>query len=247
MRRSRLASRLFGVGLVTVLAVGLLAGGCGSVRTELPASVVPPPPLEAVADAADAAVSDLGPAPESVGAEEAVEGQEDLTPASAESAAESAAGSAESAAGSTESAASAESPATTASAYKSPGEKHPLAGGTLAASYPRVGVRPPRGVVAPPDGQAWAVVSARFCAAGDSALDGALVDPARFQVEVPGQGYVPAAPDAPALAKAPLATGAPAVAPGTCTEGSIAYLVAGEGHIESITYDTGAGLLRWAT
>jgi len=136
---------------------------------------------------------------------------------------------------------------TTASAYKSPGEKHPLAGGTLTASYPRVGVRVPKGVAPPPPGQAWAVVTVRFCAAPDTPIAGALVDPARFQVEVPGQGYLAPAPGAPALAKAPLAAGGPDVAPGACVEGSLAYLVAGEGHVESVVYDTGAGALRWAT
>ena len=137
-------------------------------------------------------------------------------------------------------------PATTASAYKSPGEKHPLAGGTLAASYPRVGVRPPKGVAPAPAGQAWALVNVRFCAAPQAPIGGALVDPARFQVEVPGQGYLAPAPAAPALAKTPLAAGTE-VAAGTCIEGSIPYLVAGEGHIESVTYDAGDGLLRWAT
>ncbi|MEO5678769.1 MAG: hypothetical protein ABIS47_03785 [Acidimicrobiales bacterium] len=137
-------------------------------------------------------------------------------------------------------------PVTTASAYRSPGEQHPLAGGTLAASYPRVGVRPPPGVAPAPAGQAWAVLNVRFCAAAGGTLDPALLEPSRFQVEVPGQGYVGPAPDAPALAKAPLAAGT-AVPPGTCLVGSIAYLVGGEGHIESITYDRGDGLLRWAT
>jgi len=132
------------------------------------------------------------------------------------------------------------------SSYKSPGEKHPLAGGTLAASYPRVGVRPPKGIAPPPPGQVWAVHNVRFCAAADAPIADNLVDPARFQVEVPGQGLVSPAPDAPALAPAPLVPRT-AVAPGTCLEGSIAYLVGGERHIESITYDNGAGLLRWAT
>ena len=137
-------------------------------------------------------------------------------------------------------------PVTTASEYRSPGEKHPLPGGTVAAFYPRVGVRPPKGVAPPPPGQLWAVLNVRFCAAPESPIGEDLVDPGRFLVEVPGQGYVPPTPGAPALAPAPLAAGT-AVAPGTCLEGSMAYLVAGEGHIESITYDTGAGLLRWAT
>ena len=135
---------------------------------------------------------------------------------------------------------------TTASAFKSPGEKHPLPGGTLAASYPRVGVRPPKGVAPPPAGQ-WAVVNVRFCAAADTPIDPVLVDPTRFVVEVPGQGAVAPAHDAPALSKAPLTAGGPGVNPGTCLEGSISYLVAGEGHVESISYDTGDGLLRWAT
>ncbi len=141
-------------------------------------------------------------------------------------------------------------PATTASAFKSPGEKHPLPGGTLAASYPRVGVRPPKGVAPPPVGQSWAVVNVRYCAADATPIDGALVDPARFKVEVPGQGEIVPAPGAPALAKGPLAAGTagtPSVAAGTCLEGSIAYLVAGEGHIEAVIFDSGAGLLRWAS
>lgn len=137
-------------------------------------------------------------------------------------------------------------PPTTASAFKSPGEKHPLAGGTLAASYPRVGVRPPKGVAPPPAGQAWAVVNVRFCAA-ETLIDSALVDPARFRVEVPGQGEVAPAAGAPALSKTPLQAGTAGVPPGSCVEGSVIYLVAGEGHIEAVTYDTGAGLLRWAT
>jgi hypothetical protein len=91
------------------------------------------------------------------------------------------------------------------------------------------------------------VVNVRFCAAADSVIDPTLVDPARFVIEVPGQGTVAPATDAPALAKAPLTAGGPGVAPGACLEGSISYLVAGEGHIESISYDTGDGLLRWAT
>ncbi len=141
---------------------------------------------------------------------------------------------------------SAAAPESTASVYRSPGEKHPIPGGTLAASYPRVGVRLPRGLAPPPAGQAWAVHNLRFCAAPDSPISGDLVDPGRFRVEVPGQGYVPPTPGAPSLAPAPLVPGT-GVAPGACLEGSLAYLVAGEGHIESITYDTGAGLLRWAT
>ena len=136
---------------------------------------------------------------------------------------------------------------TTASAFKSPGEKHPLPGGTVAASYPRVGVRPPKGVAPPPAGQAWALVNVRFCAADATPIAGALVDPARFRVEVPGQGEVANATDPPALSKTPLKAGTSGVAPGTCLEGSVAYLVAGEGHIEAISYDSGAGLLRWAT
>lgn len=138
------------------------------------------------------------------------------------------------------------SPDTTASSFKSPGEKHALAGGTLAASYPRVGVRPPRGVAPAPAGQSWTVVNVRFCAGPQDPIDGGLVDPVRFRIEVPGQGQVSPAPDAPALAPAPLAAGT-VVAPGTCVEGSIAFLIGGEGHVESATYDTGGGLLRWAT
>lgn len=137
-------------------------------------------------------------------------------------------------------------PETSVSAYKSPGEKHPLAGGTLAVSYPRVGVRPPRGVAAAPEGLSWSVVNVRFCAGAQSALDGGVVDPGRFAVEVPGQGYLTPTADAPALTATPLVAGT-SVAAGTCTEGSIAYLIGGEGHIESTTYDTGDGLLRWAT
>lgn len=137
--------------------------------------------------------------------------------------------------------------ATTTLAFKSPGERHLLSGGTLAVSYPRVGVRPPRGVAPPPPGQVWAVVSVRFCADATTPVAAALVDPARFQVEVPGQGYLGAAVDAPALAKAPLAAATADVAPRACVEGTIPYLIGGEGHIEAITYDSGAGLLRWAT
>ena len=188
------------IGVVAAaLASAVAIGACGSARTELPASVIPAPPLETVPAEPD----DLA-----------------TTSSSASD--------------------------TTASEYRSPGEKHPLPGGTVAASYPRLGVRPPRGVAPPPAGQAWAVLNVRFCAAAESPISGDLVDPGRFLVEVPGQGYVPPTPGAPSLAPAPLAGGA-TVAPGTCLEGSMAYLVAGEGHIESITYDTGAGLLRWAT
>lgn len=194
--------------VASLVGAALVAGACGSVRTGLPASVVPAPPLDPVE--ADPGTS-------------ALEGSE------------------------AEGGASTAGPVTTVSAFKSPGEKHPLPGGTLAASYPRVGVRPPRGVAPAPAGQAWAVVNVRFCAAAGSPIGGDLVDPARFRVEVPGQGEVAPAPDAPALAKAPLRAGTPEIAPGTCVEGSIPYLVAGEGHIESVTYDTGAGLLRWAT
>ena len=191
----RLGRAAAALGLTVVLSA------CGSVRTELPATVSPAPPLDAVpADSATIA-----------------------TLASSEAA-----------------------PATQASEYKSPGEKHALPGGTVAASYPRVGVRPPKGVEAAPAGQAWAVLNVRFCAAAQGPLDGRLVDPNRFRVEVPGQGYLTPAPDAPALARAPLAAGT-VVSAGTCTEGSIAYLVAGEGHIESITYDADDILLRWAT
>ena len=187
--------------VAAVVAVGALLGACGSVRTELPTSVSPPPPLDlAPSEATVTTVAETEPT----------------------------------------------QPATTASAYKSPGEKHPIPGGNVAPSYPRVGVRPPKGVPPPPAGQ-WAVVNVRFCAADDTPIDPALVDPARFVIEVPGQGTVGPATDAPALAKAPLTAGSPGVAPGTCLEGSISYLVAGEGHIESISYDTGDGLLRWAT
>lgn len=188
---------------VVAAAIGLTAllGACGSVRTELPASVAPAPPLDAVA----------------------ADGATIATPAAADAA-----------------------PEAKASEYKSPGEKHALRGGTLAASYPRVGVRPPKGVAAAPAGQAWAALNVRFCAAEQGPLDRSLVDPNRFRVEVPGQGYLAPAPDAPALAKAPLAAGT-VVSAGTCVEGSIAYLVGGEGHIESITYDAGDILLRWAT
>lgn len=136
--------------------------------------------------------------------------------------------------------------ATTASSFRSPGEKHPLAGGTLAVSYPRVGVRPRRGLAPAPAGQSWTVVSVRFCAGPESPIGGDLVDPARFLIEVPGQGLVGPAPDAPALAPDPLAAGTD-VAPGTCIEGSISFLIGGEGHVESASYDSGAGLLRWAT
>lgn len=185
--------------LLGLPAAAAWLGACGSVRTELPASVAPAPPLDLAPTVTTTA--ETGPT----------------------------------------------SPPTTTSAFLSPGEKHPLPGGTLAALYPRVGVRPPKGVAPPPAGQAWAVVSVRFCAAPETAIDPGMVDPARFKVEVPGQGIIAAAPDAPALAKAPLTAANPGVGAGTCVEGSIPYLVAGEGHIESITYDTGAGLLRWAT
>jgi len=89
------------------------------------------------------------------------------------------------------------------------------------------------------------VLNVRFCAAAESPIADSLVDPTRFQVEVPGQGLVGPARDAPALAPTPLVR--TAVPQGTCLEGSIAYLIGGEGHIESISYDTGNGLLRWAT
>jgi len=183
-------------------ALALVA--CGSVRTELPSSVAPGPPLQAT-PVEEPTLATLAPElPVETG------------------------------------------PATTLSTYKSPGEKHPLAGGTLAASYPRVGVRPPRGAPPPPDGQQWAVLNVRFCGGPQGPVSGDLVDPARFRIEVPGQGLVDPALDAPALAPAPLVAGT-AVAAGTCTEGSIAFLVGGEGHVESTIYDTGEGLLRWAT
>jgi hypothetical protein len=204
VRRFRLAALVF--------AAAPAVAACGSVRTELPTNVTPPPPLDTVAgEPATLATVD---------------------PAASQAVAEPAA------------------PPTTASAFKTPGEKHPLPGGSLAPSYPRVGVKPPKGVAPVPAGQAWAVVNVRFCADAATPIDGALVDPARFRVEVPGQGEVTPSADAPALAKTPLkagTAGTPGVSPGTCVEGYLAYLVAGEGHIESITYDTGAGLLRWAT
>ena len=110
------------------LALASAVGGCGSVRTELPATVVPPPPLDA--DPIDSTVETEAAVTEP------------------------------------------EAPVTTASPFKSPGEKHPIPGGTLAPSYPRVGVRPPRGVAPPPAGQLWAVVNARFCAADDTPIAG---------------------------------------------------------------------------
>jgi len=184
----------------SVLGAAALLGACGSVRTTLPASVGPAPPLEATPVALTTRAAP-GPA----------------------------------------------GPVTTTSGFKPAGERQPLGAGTLAASYPRVGVRPPKGVSPAPAGQTWAVVNVRFCAAAADPIAAALVDPVRFQVEVPGQGNVAPATDGPALTKAPLKPANPDVAPGTCLEGSIAYLVAGEGHIESVSYDTGAGLLRWAT
>lgn len=137
-------------------------------------------------------------------------------------------------------------PPITASSFKSPGEVHPLAGGTLSVSYPRVGVQARKGVAPAPAGQSWTVISVRFCAGSEGPIGGDLVDPARFSIEVPGQGLVGPTPDAPALAPGPLSAGT-TVAPGTCVEGSMAFLIGGEGHVESTSYDSGAGLLRWAT
>ena len=205
--------------------VVLVLGACGSVRTELPATVEPAPPLEGeraqTTAAADSVIDPAG----SGGTAEPTSTELAVQPAVTVPV----------------------QPAVTASPYKSPGEKHPVPGGTLAVSYPRVGVRPPQGVAPAPAGQAWAVVNVRFCADPATAIAGTLVDPARFRIEVPGQGVVVPAPGAPALARAPLAPGGPGVAPGACVEGSVAYLVAGEGHVEAVTYDSGAGLLRWAT
>jgi hypothetical protein len=137
-------------------------------------------------------------------------------------------------------------PTTTASPYKSAGERFPLAGGTVAASYPRVGVRAPAGTPPLPAGPQWALLNVELCAGKTAALPGRFVDPNRFQVEVPGQGFVKAAAGAPALSKTPLVAGGD-VPVGRCAQGAIPYVVGGEGHIESIAYDAGDGLLRWAS
>jgi len=138
-------------------------------------------------------------------------------------------------------------PPTTASKYISAGEKHPLAnGGTLSVSYPVLPVRPGQGIPPPPAGKIYAVIAVTFCAAKTGPSIDTGVDAGRFRVEVPGEGIVAYAPGTPELRKAALPAGA-SVKAGTCLAGTIAYAIGGEQHIEAILYDTGDGLLRWAS
>jgi hypothetical protein len=130
--------------------------------------------------------------------------------------------------------------------WKSAGVKQPLPGGDLATSYPRVQTRPPPETPKLPPGQAYWFITVKFCADDDATIPGDLVDPARFQVEVPGQGYVAWKPEFPVVYGEGLTAGGD-VAPGTCREGTVSYIIAGELHVESITFDAGSTLLRWAS
>jgi hypothetical protein len=136
---------------------------------------------------------------------------------------------------------------TTTSPFQTAGLKHTLSSGaTVVVSYPNNAARPPKDVPPPPDGAAYAVVTARLCAAKTAAIPGSLVDPARFSVEVPGQGQVAYDPSIPVL-RPPALTAGSTVAPGACLEGTISYVIRGERHIESVSYDAGDGLYRWVS
>jgi hypothetical protein len=136
---------------------------------------------------------------------------------------------------------------TSTSPFQTAGLKQTLASGaTVVVSYANNNARPPKDVPPPPAGSSYAVVTARLCAPKTAPIPGDIVDPDRFSVEVPGQGLVSYNPAVPVLRGPALPKGTP-VAPGTCLEGTISYVIGGERHIESIQYDAGEGLFRWVS
>jgi hypothetical protein len=136
---------------------------------------------------------------------------------------------------------------TTTSAFQTAGLKHTLAGGaTVVVSYPNNNARPPKNTPPPPAGSNYAVVTVKLCAPKTGPIPSEIVDPARFSVEVPGQGRVAYDPAVPVMRGPALAKGA-TVNPGACLEATISYVIAGEKHIESISYDAGEGVFRWVS
>lgn len=136
---------------------------------------------------------------------------------------------------------------TTTSPFQTAGLKHSLdGGGTVVVSYPNNSARPPKGVAPAPAGSSYATITAKMCASKTATIAGDIVDPARFSVEVPGQGLVAYNPSVPSI-RAPALTKGTTVAPGTCVEGTISFLIGGERHIESILYDATEGLFRWVS
>jgi hypothetical protein len=132
---------------------------------------------------------------------------------------------------------------TTAGAYTETGVKQRLPeGGTLAVRSGQP-TSAPKGAPPPPPGSLYAVVAATFCAAPTTPLGD--LDPARFRVEVGGQGYVVHTGTEPPIGRSPLAEGT-SVAAGTCLDVTVSFVIAGELHIETVAYDTPAGPLRWA-
>lgn len=136
---------------------------------------------------------------------------------------------------------------TTSSPFVTAGLKHTLSSGaTVVVSYPVNGARPGKDAPPPPAGMVYALVTAKMCASKTVPIQAELVVPDRFSVEVPGQGMVKFDPAVPVV-RGPALPRGQVVAPGTCTEGTISYVIGGERHIESIAYDAGDGLFRWVS
>jgi hypothetical protein len=136
---------------------------------------------------------------------------------------------------------------TTTSPFQTAGLKHTLAnGGTVVVSYPNNAVRPPKDVPPAPADSAYAMLTVKMCADKAAAIPGELVGPSRFSVEVPGQGIVAYDPAVPPMRTPTLPEGT-TVQPGTCLEGTVSFLIKGERHIESVSYDAGEGIFRWVS
>ncbi len=134
-------------------------------------------------------------------------------------------------------------PSTTAGPYTETGVKQPLSGGGTVAVRSSQPTATPKGVPPPPTGSLYAVVVATFCATPAAPMTD--LDPARFRVEVGGQGYVGHSGGEPPIGRLPLTTGT-TVNAGTCLDATVSFVIAGELHIETVAYDTSTGPLRWA-
>ena len=103
----------------------------------------------------------------------------------------------------------------------------------------------PKDVAKPPSGSVFAYMTVRFCAPKSADITSG-VDPSRFKVEVPGEGFVSWDPATPEIRKGNLGRDV-RVPAGTCISGNVHYLIAGERHIEAILYTAPEGIYRWAS
>lgn len=133
-----------------------------------------------------------------------------------------------------------QSPPTTSSPWGGSEGTLPVPGGGDITVFFANKTNPNKDVPPLQPGQRYISVGIRVCAKGQNIS----VEPAKWTVEVPGQGTVPAQP---LKLKSNSVVAGQVVKDKECFGGSVPFVIAGEGNVTAVFYATPAGPMRWAT